>query len=79
MVKSKRFHVLTLFPDMFMSPFTDSIIGRACEEGLVDIRVYNVRDHASDHSNSVDDYAFGGGPGMVMKPEPIFKSVDVVN
>jgi len=63
---------------MFVSPFTDSIIGRACEEGLVDIRVYNVRDHASDHSNSVDDYAFGGGPGMVMKPEPIFKSVDVV-
>lgn len=78
MVKSKRFHVLTLFPDMFVSPFTDSIIGRACVEGLVDIKVYNLRDYASDHSNNVDDYAFGGGPGMVMKPEPIFKSIDVV-
>ena len=63
---------------MFVSPFTDSIIGRARGEGLVDIKVYNLRDYASDHSNSVDDYVFGGGPGMVMKPEPIFKSIDVL-
>ena len=74
----KRFHVLTIFPDMFVSPFAESIIGRAQKEGLVDIEVYNIRDYASDRHHTVDDYPFGGGPGMVMKPEPLFEAVEAV-
>ena len=71
-----RFHIFALFPAMFDSPFAESIIGRARESGLVEILTYDVRDHAETPHRSVDDYAFGGGPGMVMKPEPIFAAVE---
>ena len=73
-----RFHVLTLFPAMFESPFAEGIIGRARESGLVEVLTYDIRDHAEGPHRSVDDYAFGGGPGMVMKPEPLFKAVEAV-
>ena len=73
-----RFHVLTLFPEMFDSPFSESIIGRAQKNGLVEIRLHNIRDYAEDRHRTVDDYPFGGGPGMVMKPEPILKATDAV-
>ena len=71
-----RFHILTLFPAMFDSPFAEGVIGRARRSGLVEILTYDIRDHAETPHRSVDDYAFGGGPGMVMKPEPLFKAVD---
>ena len=71
-----RFHILTLFPSMFDSPFAEGIIGRAQKTGLVEILTYDIRDHADTPHRSVDDYAFGGGPGMVMKPEPIFGAVE---
>ena len=65
-----RFHILTLFPAMFDSPFAEGVIGRARRSGLVEILTYDIRDHADAPHRSVDDYAFGGGAGMVMKPEP---------
>ena len=71
-----RFHILTLFPSMFESPFAEGIIGRAQKTGLVEILTYDIRDHADTPHRSVDDYAFGGGPGMVMKPEPVFRAVE---
>lgn len=71
-----RFHILTLFPAMFHSPFAEGIIDRARKTGLVEILTYDIRDHAETPHRSVDDYAFGGGPGMVMKPEPIFAAVE---
>ena len=73
-----RFHVLTLFPDMFDSPFAEGIIDRAREEGLLEIRVSDIRDYAPDRHRTVDDYPFGGGGGMLMKPEPLFDAVEAV-
>ena len=73
-----RFHVLTIFPDMFDGPLPKGVIGRARSSGLVDIRTYDIRDYAVDRHRTVDDYPFGGGPGMVMKPEPIFRAVEAV-
>ncbi len=73
-----RFHVLTLFPDMFKSPFAEGIIDRAREQGLLEISVADIRDHTDDRHRTVDDYPFGGGPGMLMKPEPVFDAVEAV-
>ena len=73
-----RFHVLTLFPRMFESPFDEGIIGRALEKGLVELNLVDIRDSAHDRHRTVDDYQFGGGPGMLMKPEPLFEAVESV-
>ncbi len=73
-----RFDILTLFPEMFAGPFDASIIGRARESGAIEIAIHNPRDYAADKHRIVDDYAYGGGPGMVMKPEPLFECVDAV-
>ena len=73
-----RFHILTIFPGMFESPFSESIIARARRNGLVEISVYGLRDYAHDRHRTVDDYPFGGGGGMVMKPEPLFEGVEAV-
>jgi tRNA (guanine37-N1)-methyltransferase len=73
-----RFDVLTLFPEMFASPLESSIMKRAVDAGLIEIRLHNIRDYAEDRHQVVDDYPYGGGPGMVMKPEPIFKAVEAV-
>ena len=73
-----RIHILTLFPNMFTGPFNESIIKRAVEGGLVNISIYNIRDHTSDKHHTVDDYSYGGGPGMVLKPEPVFDAVEAV-
>ena len=70
--------VLTLFPGMFAGPMDQSILGRAQERGLVSIALYNIRDFAQDRHHVVDDTPFGGGPGMVMKPEPLFLAVEAV-
>jgi tRNA (guanine37-N1)-methyltransferase len=73
-----RFDILTLFPGMFEGPLRESLLGKAIERGLVDVRVHDIRDHTHDKHRQVDDYAFGGGPGMVMKPEPIFDAVEAL-
>ena len=73
-----RFHVLTIFPGMFGGPMSESIIARAVERGLVEINLHDIRDYTTDKHHSVDDYPYGGGFGMVMKPEPILRAVDSV-
>ncbi|MEE8442415.1 MAG: tRNA (guanosine(37)-N1)-methyltransferase TrmD [Dehalococcoidia bacterium] len=71
-------HIFTLFPQMFQSPLGDSIIGRAVARDLLDIRLHNFRDHTHDRHHTVDDSPYGGGPGMVLKPEPLFEAVESV-
>ncbi|RKZ20303.1 tRNA (guanosine(37)-N1)-methyltransferase TrmD [bacterium] len=73
-----KIHILTLFPSFFEGPFSCGIVGRAREKGLVEIRTVNIRDFTSDPYRSVDDYPFGGGSGMVMKVEPIWRAVESV-
>ena len=73
-----RFDVLTLFPDIFQGYFTQSILKLALQKGLVEIHTWNIRDWAKGKHNSVDDRPFGGGPGMVLMPEPIFDAVESV-
>jgi tRNA (guanine37-N1)-methyltransferase len=68
--------VLTLFPEMFAGPLDVSIIRRAREAGLLDLRIHNLRDFTHDRHQTVDDRPFGGGPGMVLKPEPLFEAVE---
>ena len=68
--------VLTLFPDMFPGPLQSSIVGRAMAGGLLELGVIDIRDHAHDNHRSVDDYQFGGGAGMVMKPGPVFEATE---
>ena len=70
------FDILTLFPAMFVGPTTESILKRAQEKKLVEICVRNLRDWTHDKHRTTDDRPFGGGPGMVMKPEPIFEAVE---
>ena len=70
------FHVLTIFPEMFDSPFSVGLISKAVAKGSVKIVCHNIRKYATDSHNTVDDYPFGGGAGMVMKPEPIFSAVE---
>jgi tRNA (guanine37-N1)-methyltransferase len=73
-----RIDLLTLFPEMFTGPVDVSIIQRARKSGLLDLRVHNLRDYTHDNYKTVDDRPFGGGPGMVLKPEPIFEAVEAV-
>lgn len=71
-MKKIRFDILTLFPEMFNSIMNESIIGRAVENGYVEINPVNIRDYSKDKHNRVDDYPYGGGAGMVMQPGPIY-------
>jgi tRNA (guanine37-N1)-methyltransferase len=71
-----RIDVLTLFPGIFEGPLRESLLGRAIQSGLVRVMVHDIRDHTHDKHRQADDYAFGGGPGMVMKAEPIFEAVE---
>lgn len=70
--------VLTIFPDMFTGPMSASMIGLAQERGVLDLRLHDLRSWAHDRHRTTDDYPYGGGPGMVMKPEPIFEAVDAI-
>ncbi len=72
------FHVLTIFPEFFEGPFAHGVIKRARDAGLLDIRIYNLRDWTFDRHRTVDDRPFGGGEGMVLKPEPIFLAVESI-
>ena len=71
-----RIRVLTLFPEMFDQPMTASIIGRARENDVVHLTVHDIREYTHDLHRTVDDEPYGGGPGMVMKPEPLQEGVD---
>ncbi len=71
-----RFDILTLFPNLFDSPFRHSILGKAIERGRIEIRIINIRDFALDKHQVVDDAPYGGGRGMVMKPEPIARAIE---
>lgn len=71
-----KIDVLTLFPGMFTGPLDESIIKRAREAGRLDLAIHNLRDYAHDRHKTVDDRPFGGGPGMLLKPEPIFEAVE---
>src|SRR5690242_11125993 len=73
-----RVDILTIFPDFFRGPLDYGIVRRAREAGLVTIEVHDLRDFAADRHRTVDDRPFGGGEGMVLKPEPIFKSIESV-
>jgi tRNA (guanine37-N1)-methyltransferase len=73
-----RVDVLTLFPRMFEAPLEESLLGRAVAGGLVEVRLHDIRGFASDRHRQVDDYGFGGGPGMVLKPEPIVGAVEAL-
>jgi len=70
-----RIDILTLFPEMFSGPFADSIIKRAVKKELIEIHIHNIRDYSHNKHKQVDDYAFGGGAGMVMKIEPIAECI----
>lgn len=68
--------IVTIFPKMVTAPLGEGIVGRALERGLLDVRIHDLRDHTTDRHRVVDDVAFGGGPGMVLKPEPLFRAVE---
>jgi tRNA (guanine37-N1)-methyltransferase len=70
------FDILTLFPDFFTSPLKESILGKAQEKGLIKVRVHNIRDFARDKHHITDDAPFGGGAGMVLKPEPVVEALE---
>ncbi len=73
-----KIDVLTLFPAMFAGPLDESIIRRARETGLLDLKIHQLRDYTHDRHKTVDDRPFGGGPGMLLKPEPIFEAVEQI-
>src|SRR2546429_589911 len=70
--------IFTLFPTMFQGPLTESILKRAQEQKILSIALHNIRDATTDKHHIVDDYPYGGGAGMVMKPEPIFTAIEAV-
>jgi tRNA (guanine37-N1)-methyltransferase len=72
------FHVLTIFPEFFQGPFEHGVVARAREAGKVAIRIHNLRDWTQDRHKTVDDRPFGGGEGMLLKPEPVFAAVETI-
>jgi tRNA (guanine37-N1)-methyltransferase len=73
-----RIDILTIFPGIFEGPLQESLLGKAVASGLLDIRVHDIRDHSADPHRQVDDQPYGGGPGMVMQAEPIFRAVEAL-
>jgi len=74
-----KIDVLTLFPGMFAGPLDESIVQRARESGRLTLAIHNLRDYTHDRHRTVDDRPFGGGPGMLLKPEPIFEAVEALS
>ncbi|KIH71052.1 tRNA (guanosine(37)-N1)-methyltransferase TrmD [Salinicoccus roseus] len=72
-------HYLTLFPEMYEGVLSTSILGRAKEKGIVDYHTVNFRDYSGNKHNKVDDYPYGGGAGMVLKPEPVFNAMEAMD
>ena len=77
-MRTLRFDIISIFPGMFVSPFNDSILKRAQDEGLLEIRTHDLRDYSLNKHRKVDDYPFGGGVGMVMNVEPIDRAIEAV-
>jgi len=73
-----KFDIVTIFPKMVEAPLTEGIVARAIARGLIDVRVHDLRDFTTDRHRVVDDMPFGGGPGMVLKPEPLFGAVEAI-
>lgn len=73
-----KFDIVTIFPKMVEAPLAEGIVGRAIARGLLDVKVHDLRDFTADRHRVVDDVPFGGGPGMVLKPEPLFRAVDTI-
>jgi len=73
-----KFHVLTIFPEFFRGPFEHGVVGKARESGSVEIQVHYLRDWTKDRHKTVDDRPFGGGEGMLLKPEPLFEAVEAI-
>jgi len=73
-----KIDLVTIFPGMVKAALADGIVGRAIAGGRLDVRVHDLRDHATDRHRIVDDMPFGGGPGMVLKPEPMFAALDAI-
>jgi tRNA (guanine37-N1)-methyltransferase len=73
-----QFEVFTLLPEVFPSYLESSILQRARQRGLIDVRIHNIRDYTHDRHHTTDDTPYGGGGGMVMKPEPVFEAVESV-
>jgi tRNA (guanine37-N1)-methyltransferase len=71
-----RIDVLTIFPGIFDGPIRESLLGKAIASGLLDVEIHDIREHATDRHRQVDDEPFGGGPGMVMKAEPVVRAVE---
>ena len=71
-----KFDIVTVFPRMVRGPLEEGIVGRAIERGILDVAVHDLREHTTDRHRVVDDVPFGGGPGMVLKPEPLFRAVE---
>ncbi|TMK32064.1 MAG: tRNA (guanosine(37)-N1)-methyltransferase TrmD [Actinobacteria bacterium] len=71
-----RIDVFTIFPTIVEGPLRESLLGKAIEAGIIDVRVHDIRDFATDRHRQVDDEPYGGGPGMVLKPEPVFAAVE---
>src|SRR5207249_6063029 len=72
------FDIVTIFPAMIKSALAEGVVGRAIAKRLLDVVIHDLRDFTTDRHRSVDDVPYGGGPGMVMKPEPIFKALDAI-
>ena len=77
-VSTVTFDIVTIFPAMIESALAAGVVGRAIDGGLIDVAIHDLRDFTTDRHRSVDDVPYGGGPGMVMKPEPIFKALDAI-
>ncbi|MDW7680879.1 MAG: tRNA (guanosine(37)-N1)-methyltransferase TrmD [bacterium] len=73
-----KIHIITAFPDLLKGPLDESIIRRGQEKQLVEILIHNLRDYSEDKHKRVDDYPYGGAPGMILKPEPIFNCIEAV-
>jgi tRNA (guanine37-N1)-methyltransferase len=73
-----KLDIVTIFPRIVEAPLAEGIVGRAIQRGLLDVRVHDLRDHTTDRHRTVDDVPFGGGPGMVMTPEPLFQAVETI-
>ena len=73
-----KFDIVSIFPAMVKAPLAEGVVGRAIGRGVIDVGVHDLRDFTTDRHRVVDDMPFGGGPGMVMKPEPFFAAVEYI-
>lgn len=73
-----KFDILTIFPGMVQASFAEGVVGRAADRGVLDVKIHDLRHFTTDRHRVVDDLPFGGGPGMVLKPEPVFRAVEAI-